>query len=50
MKLPNNWFKVISTLPPIAPFNGLVGSNFYQNNLIYFDFDSHKIFVAPEKK
>lgn len=44
--LPNTWFHVID-IPSYAPFDGLVGSNFYQENLVYFDFDEHKIFVAP---
>ncbi len=46
-QLPNIWFKTINTLPPIAPFDGLVGSNFYADNMIYFDFDQKVIFVKP---
>ncbi len=46
-QLPKIWFMTINTIPPIAPFDGLVGSNFYANNLVYFDFDQKLIFVKP---
>ena len=44
--LPNTWFKV-TNLPSYAPFDGLLGSNFYSENLVYFDFDKQQIFVKP---
>lgn len=43
--LPNTWFAV-QVMPAGVPFDGLVGSNFYADNLVYFDFDQHKIFVT----
>lgn len=43
---PSTWFSVVD-IPPSAPFDGLIGSNFYAENLVYFDFDSHKIYVKP---
>lgn len=48
-RLPGIWFKLTDNLPDraIAPFDGLVGANFYANNLVYFDFAHHKIFVRP---
>jgi len=42
--LPNTWFKIVS-LPSYAPFDGLIGSNFYSENLVYFDFDKQQIYV-----
>lgn len=42
----NTWFSV-TDIPENAPFDGLIGSNFYANNLVYFDFDNHKIYVNP---
>ena len=42
--IPNTWYKVMK-IPSQAPFDGLMGSNFYRNNLVYFDFGSHKIHV-----
>lgn len=42
----NTWFSV-TDIPENAPFDGLIGSNFYANNLVYFDFDNHKIYVKP---
>ncbi|HZW61304.1 MAG TPA: aspartyl protease family protein [Candidatus Babeliales bacterium] len=44
IRLPNTWFKVIK-LPSYAQFDGLIGSNFYSENLVYFDFDKNLIFV-----
>lgn len=40
------WFSV-SDMPDNVPFDGLIGSNFYANHLVYFDFDKHKIYVKP---
>ncbi len=47
-KLPGIWFKLMDNLPErrIAPFDGLVGTNFYANNLVYFDFSHHKIYIG----
>jgi predicted aspartyl protease len=42
--LPNTWFK-ITDIPSYAPFDGLIGSNFYRENLVYFDFDNHRIYI-----
>jgi len=44
--LQNTWFRT-ENIPSYAPFDGLIGSNFYEQNLVYFDFDNHKIFVRP---
>lgn len=46
--LPNTWFK-IRDIPAAAPFDALLGSNFYANNLIYFDFDHHAVYIKPNK-
>lgn len=43
---PNTWFK-LSEMPSHAPFDGLIGSNFYAENSVYFDMDDHKIYVKP---
>ncbi len=40
----NSWFSV-TDIPDNAPFDGLIGSNFYMDNLVYFDFDHRKIYV-----
>lgn len=45
-KFPNTWF-MVDDIPSFAPFDGLVGSNFYQKNLVYFDFDQRRIYVRP---
>ena len=49
LKLPDNWFVVTNSLPSVAPFDGLIGANFYANNPVYFDFDHHVICVAPSE-
>ena len=46
-KLPPTWF-LIMKIPSYAPFDGLVGSNFYRNNLVYFDFLNHYIYVKTD--
>lgn len=38
------WFSV-EDFPATAPFDGLIGSNFYAENRVYFDFDNHKIYI-----
>jgi hypothetical protein len=43
-KLPNAWFH-LRDIPPYAPFDALFGSNFFKENLVYFDFDKHLIYV-----
>lgn len=45
--LPNTWFSVID-IPSFAPFDGLIGSNFYAKNLVYFDFDNRRIYINPK--
>lgn len=40
----NTWLSV-TDIPDAAPFDGLIGSNFYADNLVYFDFDNHKIYI-----
>lgn len=47
-KLPKTWF-IVTDIPTAAPFDGLVGSNFYQDNLVYFDFDRKLIDVKNVK-
>src|SRR3990167_8674781 len=44
--LPSTWFSV-QNIPVYAPFDGLFGSNFYRNNLVYFNFRNHKIYIKP---
>lgn len=44
-KLPNTWF-MVTDIPAFAPFDGLVGSNFYHANLVYFNFDQQRIYVT----
>lgn len=46
-RLPNTWF-MIQDIPKSAPFDGLIGSNFFRENVVYIDFDQHKIFVKPK--
>jgi hypothetical protein len=41
---------LIEDIPAIAPFDGLVGSNFYMQNLVYFDFDNQKIYSKHWQK
>lgn len=45
-QLPETWFKITKT-PKYAPFDGIMGSNFYRENLVYFDFTHNKIYVKP---
>ncbi len=40
----NTWFSV-TDIPENAPFDALIGLNFYMDHLVYFNFDSHKIYV-----
>lgn len=44
IKLPTTWL-LIRDIPSFAPFDGLIGSNFYRKNLVYFDFDHNEIYV-----
>lgn len=46
-QLPNTWF-MVQDIPKDAPFDGLVGSNFFHENVIYIDFDQRKIYVKPK--
>lgn len=43
-KLPTMWFK-LTEIPTVAPFDGLIGSNFYMRNSVYFDFDNQIIYI-----
>lgn len=43
-KLPRTWFKIMN-IPSYAPFDGLIGSNFFRENLVYCDFNDHYIYV-----
>lgn len=46
-ELPNTWFK-ITDIPAYAPFDALIGANFYKENLVYFDFKNHRIYVKHQ--
>lgn len=43
-KFPSTWF-LIRNIPPTAPFDALIGSNFFMDNLVFFDFEHHKIYI-----
>ena len=45
-ELPLTWF-LVKDIPQQAPFDGLIGSNFYMEHLVYFDFAHHQILVKP---
>ncbi len=45
-KLPNTWF-MVEDIPSYAPFDALIGSNFFHENVVYFDFDNHIIYTKP---
>jgi len=45
-ELPNTWF-MLADIPAAAPFDGLIGSNFFRNNAVYFDFGEDEIYVKP---
>ncbi len=47
--LPKTWFQ-ITDIPTEAPFDALMGSNFYQENLVYFDFTNSLIYVKHATK
>lgn len=47
-KLPNTWFKVVD-IPSCAPFDALINSNFIKENLVYFDFKNHNIYIKKLK-
>ncbi len=42
--LPKTWFE-LSDIPSWAPFDGLIGSNFYKEHLVYFNFDKKFIYI-----
>ncbi|MEM9242984.1 MAG: aspartyl protease family protein [Pseudomonadota bacterium] len=44
--LTNTWF-IIRKFPLVAPFDGLMGAQFFSRHLVYFDFDHHIIYVKP---
>lgn len=40
------WF-IVRPFPPAAPFDGLMGANFFSHNRIYIDFEHHQLYVKP---
>ena len=44
-KLENTWF-IVRDMPEI-PFDGFVGSNFFDNNLVFIDFKNNNLFIKP---
>lgn len=46
-KLPPASF-LVKKLPSALHYDGAIGSNFYQKNLVYFDFYHHVIYVKPK--
>ncbi len=44
--LPATWF-MISPIPSFAPFDGLIGANFYQQNVVYFAMGEKRIYIKP---
>jgi len=46
-QLPNTWF-MLEKLPSSVPFTGLVGDNYFRNNLIFIDFKNKTISVHPD--
>ncbi|HLB56070.1 MAG TPA: retropepsin-like aspartic protease [Coxiellaceae bacterium] len=47
-KLPNTWF-MVESIPLAAPFTGLVGDNFFRNNVVYVDFKKHRISILARR-
>lgn len=45
-RLPKTWF-MVQDIPQSAPFDGLIGSNFFRKNIVYINFDQHRIYVKP---
>lgn len=43
--LPNNWFMIVKNLPKVAPFDGLMGNNFFAEHVVYIDFQKQIIYV-----
>ena len=48
-KLPNTWFK-LEKLPSFVPFTGLVGDNYFRNNLIFVNFKNKTIWIHSDVK
>lgn len=46
--LPQTWF-LVSNLPPEAPFDALMGSNFFEKNLVFFNFQQNKVYVKAQE-
>lgn len=46
LKLANTWF-MVTDIPSSAPFDALIGSNFFHDNLVYFDFHQQILYVQP---
>lgn len=42
--IPNNWF-MLSSLDKSIPFDGFVGSNYYEKNILFFDFNNKFIYI-----
>lgn len=42
--LPESWF-LVEDIPSYAPFDGLIGSNFYTHHQVYLGFGQHTIYV-----
>ncbi|MGE3919693.1 MAG: hypothetical protein AB7F64_01900 [Gammaproteobacteria bacterium] len=48
-QMPNTWF-LLENIPDGVPFDGLIGSNFFRENLVYFDFEDQNIYVKNNSK
>lgn len=46
--IPNNWF-MLSSLDKSMPFDGFVGSNYYEKNVLFFDFNNKFIYIQNNK-
>ncbi|RUQ92505.1 aspartyl protease family protein [Legionella septentrionalis] len=46
--IPNNWF-MLSSLDKSIPFDGFVGSNYYEKNVLFFDFNNKFIYIQKNE-
>lgn len=46
--IPNNWF-MLSSLDKSIPFDGFVGSNYYERNVLFFDFKNKFIYIQRKE-
>jgi predicted aspartyl protease len=46
--IPNNWF-MLSSLSKSMPFDGFVGSNYYEKNVLFFDFNNKFIYIQKSE-